>query len=214
MPLGLLGKKLGMTQVFTETGLAVPVTVVQVGPCTVTQIKTKETDGYTAIQLGFEEAKPKHLTQPEQGHLTKAGIPNLLRHLREFRVEDPNRFQLGQIIGADVFEPNQLVDVSGTSIGHGFSGYQKRHNFGRGPMAHGSKNHRAPGSIGAGTTPGRVFPGLRMAGQHGARRVTTRKLRVVRVDQERGVLLIKGSVPGVEGGLVEIRPANLVARKQ
>lgn len=210
MALGLLGQKLGMTQIFTPEGLAVPVTVVQAGPCTVTQIKSKDTDGYTAVQLGFGATASKHLNKPEKGHLAKAGIDQSLRHLREFRVDGIEQFQLGQTIGVDLFSDGQLVDVAGTTIGRGFAGYQKRHNFARGPMAHGSKNHRLPGSTGAGTTPGRVFPGKRMAGRYGATRATTRKLTILRVDQERGLLLIKGCVPGVEGGLLEITPTKRV----
>lgn len=212
MALGLLGKKLGMTQIFTEEGLAIPVTAVEAGPCTVTQIKTEDTDGYTAIQLGYGSTLAKRLTKPQQGHLQKAGIETMLRHLREFRVDQPDAFQIGQTVGVDIFEVDQLVDISGTSIGRGFAGNQKRNNFGRGPMAHGSKNHRLPGSIGAGTTPGRVFPGLRMAGQLGGKRVTTRKLKIVRVYPDKNVLLIKGAVPGVEGDLIEIKPANLVGK--
>ncbi|MDX2272512.1 MAG: 50S ribosomal protein L3 [Cyanobacteriota bacterium] len=212
MALGILGKKLGMTQIFTPEGLSIPVTVVQAGPCTVTQIKTQSTDGYAAVQVGFAPTAPKHLNKPEQGHLAKAGVMELLRHLKEFRVEQPEQFQLGQTLTVEMFQAGQQVDVAGTSIGRGFAGYQKRHNFARGPMSHGSKNHRLPGSTGAGTTPGRVFPGKRMAGRYGASRVTTRKLTIIRVDQERGLLLIKGSVPGVEGGLLEITPAKTVGR--
>lgn len=211
MSVGILGTKLGMTQVFDEAGKAIPVTVVQAGSCTVTQIKTKQTDGYEAIQLGYREVKPKALNKPELGHLAKSSAPPL-RHLREYRLNNTNDFTIGQQIKADIFTPGQTVDVVGTSIGRGFAGYQKRHNFGRGPMSHGSKNHRAPGSIGAGTTPGRVYPGKRMAGRLGGKRVTIRKLTVVRVDPERNLLLIKGAVPGKPGALLSIQPANLVER--
>ena len=210
MAVGIFGKKLGMTQVFDDEGLAIPVTVVEAGPCTVTQIKTKETDGYTAIQIGY--GNKKRLNKPEKGHLTKAGIETSLRHLKEYRVDASDEFELGQEITVSQFEAGQLVDVAGTTIGHGFTGYQKRHNFSRGPMAHGSKNHRLPGSIGPGTTPGRVYPGKRMAGRDGGKRTTIRKLTVIRVDAERNLLLVKGSLPGVEGGLLEIRPANIVGR--
>lgn len=212
MSLGILGTKLGMTQVFDDTGRAIPVTVVQAGPCTVTQLKTKETDGYTSVQIGFDEVAEKKLTKAERGHLAKSGS-NLLRHLREYRLDDVSSYELGQAITADIFEAGQVVDVAGISIGRGFAGYQKRHNFQRGPMSHGSKNHRAPGSIGAGTTPGRVYPGKRMAGHMGAVRKTIRKLQVVRVDAEKNLLLIKGAVPGKSGNLLSIVPANLVGRK-
>ena len=210
MAVGIFGKKLGMTQVFDEEGLAVPVTVVEAGPCTVTQIKTKETDGYTAIQIGY--GNNKRLNKPEKGHLAKAGVEVSLKHLKEYRVDKPEDFELGQELTVNRFEAGQLIDVSGTTIGHGFTGYQKRHNFSRGPMAHGSKNHRLPGSIGPGTTPGRVYPGKRMAGRDGGKRTTIRKLAIVRIDEERNLLLVKGSVPGVEGGLLEIRPANIVGQ--
>ncbi|MEO1131374.1 MAG: 50S ribosomal protein L3 [Cyanobacteria bacterium J06639_1] len=212
MTIGLLGKKLGMTQIFDEEGLSIPVTAVQVGPCTVTQIKTDATDGYNAIQIGFDSAKEKHLTKPEKGHLAKAGVEEFLRHLKEFRVDSTDEYELGQAVTADSFEAGQLVDISGTTIGRGFAGYQKRHNFRRGPMAHGSKNHRLPGSTGAGTTPGRIYPGKRMAGRYGGKRTTIRKLTVVRVDADRNLLLIKGAVPGVEGGLIEVRPAVKIGK--
>ncbi len=212
MSVGILGTKLGMTQVFDEEGRALPVTVIQAGPCTVTQIKTKQTDGYVAVQIGYQEVKPKKINKPEQGHLAKSGgLP--LRHLREYRLDEVSGYELGQSVGADMFSAGQLVDVSGNSIGRGFAGYQKRHNFKRGPMAHGSKNHRLPGSTGAGTTPGRTFPGKKMAGRLGGKKVTTRKLQIVRVDAERNLLLIKGAVPGKPGALLSIAPANLVGGK-
>ncbi|MBE9016595.1 50S ribosomal protein L3 [Chroococcidiopsis sp. CCALA 051] len=211
MSIGILGTKLGMTQVFDETGKAIPVTVVQAGPCVVTQIKTKQTDGYTAIQVGFKEVKPKALSKPELGHLAKSSAP-ALRHLHEYRLDNTSEYTLGQQITADIFNSGQIVDVSGNSIGRGFAGYQKRHNFGRGPMSHGSKNHRLPGSIGAGTTPGRVYPGKRMAGRLGGSQVTIRKLTVVRVDAERNLLLIKGAVPGKPGALLNIIPTKKVGK--
>lgn len=211
MSIGILGTKLGMTQIFDSTGVAIPVTVVQAGPCTVTQIKTAQTDGYAAVQVGFGEVASKALTKPELGHLTKVGAQPL-RHLHEYRLDNTSEFELGQQIKADTFEAGQIVDVIGTSIGRGFAGYQKRHNFKRGPMAHGSKNHRLPGSTGAGTTPGRVYPGKRMAGQLGGTRVTVRKLTIVRVDTERNLLLIKGAVPGKPGALLNIVPAKTVGR--
>ncbi|MGQ4645850.1 50S ribosomal protein L3 [Lyngbya aestuarii] len=209
MSVGILGTKIGMTQVFDEEGRAIPVTVVQAGPCTVTQIKTKETDGYSSVQIGYKEVKPKLLNKPEMGHLAKSGAPPS-RHLREYRLPDVGEFQLGQTVGADTFSVGQIVDVSGNSMGRGFAGYQKRHNFKRGPMAHGSKNHRLPGSTGAGTTPGRTFPGKRMAGRYGGKRVTTRKLQVVRVDLERNLLLIKGALPGKPGTLLSIAPTKQI----
>lgn len=224
LSVGILGQKLGMTQIFDqEEGIAIPVTVIQAGPCIVTQIKTKQTDGYNAIQVGYGQAPDrsrqlntkepktvnKYLTSAEQGHLRKAGAPPL-RHLKEYRVDDPSSYEPGQQVLVEIFSPGQVVDVSGTSIGRGFAGNQRRHNFRRGPMTHGSKNHRLPGSIGAGTTPGRVYPGTRMAGRMGGKKVTTRKLTVVRVDPERNLLLVKGTVPGKPGGLVSIAPSNLV----
>lgn len=211
MSIGILGTKLGMTQVFDQEGKAIPVTVIQAGPCTVTQIKTKQTDGYTAVQLGFKEVKPKSLNKPELGHLAKSG-EKPLRHLEEYRLDNVGEFQLGQEVKADIFTAGQIVDAIGTSIGKGFAGYQKRHNFKRGPMSHGSKNHRLPGSIGAGTTPGRVYPGKRMAGRMGGVRVTIRKLTVVRVDSDRNLLLIKGAVPGKPGALLSIVPETKVGR--
>jgi len=207
--IGILGTKLGMTQIFDEAGRAIPITVIQAGPCTVTQVKTVETDGYTAVQLGYEEVKEKSLNKPELGHLSKAGaVP--LRHLTEYRLSETPSYELGQQVTVDIFSAGQLVDVCGKSIGRGFAGYQKRHGFARGPMSHGSKNHRLPGSTGAGTTPGRVYPGKRMAGQLGNKRVTLRKLSIVRVETDRNLLLIKGSLPGKPGALVSITPAKEV----
>ncbi len=213
MSIGLLGTKLGMTQIFDpENGTAIPVTVVQVGPCPITQVKTPETDGYSSIQIGYLEVKEKALSKPERGHLSKAEAPPL-RHLTEYRTEDTASYSLGQTLKADLFNVGDLVDVAGQTIGRGFSGYQKRHNFKRGNMTHGSKNHRLPGSTGAGTTPGRVYPGKRMAGQYGATQVTIRRLTVVRVDAERNLLLIKGALPGKSGTLLNITPAKKVGRK-
>lgn len=211
MSVGILGTKLGMTQIFDEEGRSIPVTVVQAGPCAVTQIKTKETDGYTAVQVAYGSTREKLLTKPALGHLKKSGT-SPMRHLREYRLADVSEFELGQGLAADLFSEGQLVDVTGTSIGRGFSGYQKRHNFRRGPMSHGSKNHRQPGSTGAGTTPGRIYPGKKMAGRMGGIKVTVRKLTVARVDAERNVLLIKGAVPGKAGTLLNIRPATIVGQ--
>lgn len=210
MSVGILGTKLGMTQIFDqESGASIPVTVIQAGPCTITQIKQKQTDGYTAVQIGYQDVKEKALTKPELGHLSKANA-SPLRHLKEYRTDDVSSFELGQALSADIFTPGQLVDVSGKTIGRGFAGYQKRHNFRRGPMSHGSKNHRLPGSTGPGTTPGRIFPGKKMAGQYGNTKVTIRKLQVVRVDAERNLLLVRGAVPGKPGNVLSIAPANIV----
>lgn len=207
MTLGVIGKKVGMTQIFNEEGLAVPVTVIKVDPIVVTQIKTVETDGYNAIQVGTVAAKEKHLTKAQIGHFAKNKLENF-RHLQEFRVENPQDYTIGQQIELSVLSDVQKVDVTGTSIGKGFQGTVKRHNFSRGPMAHGSKNHREPGSIGAGTTPSRVIKGKRMAGNMGNERVTITKLKLVKVDSENGLILIKGSVPGSEGKLVTIVPSR------
>lgn len=212
MSVGILGTKLGMTQIFDrETGLAIPVTVIQAGPCTVTQVKTPATDGYSSIQLGYQQVKAKALNQPELGHLKKAGATPL-RHLKEYRLDDTSPYQLGEGVGAAIFNAGDLVDIAGKTIGRGFAGYQKRHNFKRGPMSHGSKNHRLPGSTGAGTTPGRVYPGKRMAGRYGGKQVTIRRLQVVQVDGERNLLLVKGAVPGKPGTLLSITPAKKVGK--
>ena len=211
MSVGILGTKLGMTQVFDETGNAVPVTVIQAGPCVVTQIKTEQTDGYSSVQVGYGEVKEKALNRPKLGHLKKSGA-SPVRHLREYRVDDTGEFEIGQAVAADRFEAGQLIDVSGISIGKGFAGNQQRNNFRRGPMSHGSKNHRAPGSTGAGTTPGRVYPGKKMAGRMGGEKVTVRKLSVVRVDSDRNLLLVKGGVPGKAGSLLNITPATIVGQ--
>jgi large subunit ribosomal protein L3 len=200
---GLLGTKLGMTQVFGEDGRVIPVTVIQAGPCYVTQIKTVERDGYNAIQLAYGETRK--LTRPERGHLRKAGVPPM-RYLREFRVNNPTDYQLGQQLTVSIFRPGEKVDVIGTSKGRGFAGVVKRHGFRGGPRTHGQSDRlRAPGSIGAGTTPGHVLKGTRMAGHMGNQRVTIKNLEIVRVDPERNLLLVKGSVPGHIKGLVMVR---------
>jgi len=205
--LGILGTKLGMTQIFDEEGRSIPVTVVAAGPCPVTQIKTFETDGYTAVQVGYGNVKEKALTKPELGHLQKASVTPV-RHLQEYRLQDVSPYEMGQEIKVDIFEAGQVVDVTGKTIGKGFTGYQKRHNFRRGPMSHGSKNHRSPGSTGAGTTPGRIYPGKRMAGQSGNTQVTIRKLSIVEIDLERNLLLIKGAIPGKAGSFLNIKPTK------
>ena len=207
MTLGVIGKKLGMTQIFDEQGLAIPVTVIKVDQIVVTQVKTVETDGYNAIQVGTVSAKEKHLTKAQIGHFKKNDLSNF-RYLQEFRVDNPQDYKVGQEIDLSVLADVQKVDVVGQSIGKGFQGTVKRWNFGRGPMAHGSKNHREPGSIGAGTTPSRVIKGKRMAGNMGNERVTITKLKLVKVDAENGLVLVKGSVPGCEGRLVTIVPTR------
>jgi large subunit ribosomal protein L3 len=205
----IIGKKLGMTQVFQEDGSVVPVTVVEAGPCKVTGVRDRERDGYAAVQLAFGEVKESKLSRPELGHLKKAGAP-AMRHLVEFRDENLGRdnddpVKLGDDVTVASFEAGQRVKVSGTSIGKGFQGGIKRHNFSRGPVTHGSHNVRAPGSIGASAFPARVFKGMRMPGQMGNKRVTQRGLEIVDVDAERNLLLIKGSVPGSRNAVVEVR---------
>lgn len=207
MTLGVIGKKLGMTTVFDDKGLAIPVTVIKVDKIVVTQVKTVETDGYNAIQVGTISAKEKHLTKAQIGHFSKNKLDNF-RFLQEFKVENPQDYKVGQEIELSVLDNIEKVDVVGTSIGKGFQGTVKRWNFSRGPMAHGSKNHREPGSIGAGTTPSRVIKGKRMAGNMGNERVTVTKLKLVKVDSENSIILIKGSVPGPEGKLITIKPSR------
>ena len=203
----ILGQKVGMTQVWDEQNRAVPVTVIQAGPCRVVQIKTPERDGYSAVQLAFGEVKPRRVNKPETGHFKKHDATPA-KHLAEVRVDDSSAFSLGQVITADVFTAGEKVDVTGISKGKGFTGHMKRHNFKGQGAAHGNhKKHRAPGAIGACATPSRVFKGMRMAGQMGDVRVTTLNLEVVEGDAERGLLLVKGAVPGPTGGLVFVRNA-------
>jgi large subunit ribosomal protein L3 len=203
----IIGRKAGMTQIFSEDGQRVPLTVIEAGPCPVTQVKTVATDGYDAVQLGFGSAKPKNLTSPERGHLKKAGAPPL-RHLREFSRDELGDAELavGDVVTVESFEPGQMVRVTGTSKGKGYAGTIKRHNFKRGPVTHGSHNVRAPGSIGAAAYPARVFKGLRMSGRMGGKQVTQEGLRIVDRDPERNLLLIRGAVPGAVGGIVIVRP--------
>ena len=207
MTLGVIGTKLGMTQIYDETCLCIPVTVVAVEKAVVTQVKTKETDGYEAIQVGVVAAKEKHLSKAQIGHFKKNNLENF-RHLQEFRVEDASKYEVGQTISLEVLENVQKVDVTGRSIGKGFQGTVKRHNFSRGPMGHGSNHHRAPGSIGAGTTPSRVVKGKRMAGNMGNEKVTVTKLTVAKVIADKNLLLIKGAIPGPEGKLVTVKPTR------
>lgn len=203
---GMLGRKVGMMQVFTENGEVVPVTVISAGPCVVTQVRVAERDGYNAVQLGFEQVPPRKLTKPQQGHLKGAGV--LLRILREFSADDPQVHTVGDVINVELFSAGQKVDISGNSKGRGFAGVVKRHGFRGGPKTHGqSDRHRAPGSIGAGTTPGRVWKGQKMAGRMGGKRVTVQNLEVVEVVPEKNLILVKGSVPGARNGLIQIRKA-------
>jgi len=203
---GIVGEKLGMTQIFVETR-AVPVTVIKAGPCKVTQIRTPETDGDSAVQLAYGQVAERHVTKPEQGHFAKVGVEPL-RHLVELRTDDAGDYATGQELRADIFTVGEKVDVVGVSKGKGFSGVMRRHGFAGLRSSHGvHKKHRSPGSIGACATPSRVFKGMRMAGQHGNTRVTVLNLEVVQVDAERGLLLVKGAVPGPEGGLVLVRAA-------
>jgi large subunit ribosomal protein L3 len=205
---GILGRKLGMTQVWDAENRVVPVTVIEAGPCRVVQLKTPERDGYAAVQLAFGDTKPRRLSKPELGHLKAAGGPPA-RHLAELRVTDLAGFELGQIVRADLFVAGERVDVTGITKGKGFSGVMQRHNFKGLGASHGThKKHRAPGSIGACATPARVFKGVKMAGQMGSSRVTTLNLEVVEGDAERGLLLVKGAVPGPSGSLVFVRNAT------
>jgi large subunit ribosomal protein L3 len=200
---GILGRKLGMTQVFDpESGAVTPVTVIEAGPCPVVQVRTSDVDGYDAVQLAFGAVAERKLSKGETGHLRKAGV-DAHRHLVEFR--GASELQVGETVTVETFQPGDKVKVSGVSIGKGFQGTIKRHNFGRGPVTHGSHNVRKPGSIGASATPSRVFKGMRMAGHMGAQRVTQLGLEIHEVDTERNLLLVKGSVPGPRSGLVEIR---------
>jgi large subunit ribosomal protein L3 len=211
---GILGRKLGMTQVWDAENRIVPVTVIEAGPCRVVQLKTPERDGYAAVQLSFGETKPRRLSKPELGHLKAAGGPPS-RHLAELRVTDLAGFEIGQIVRADLFTAGERVDVTGISKGKGFTGVMQRHNFKGLGASHGThKKHRAPGSIGACATPARVFKGMKMAGQMGSERVTTLNLEVVEGDAERGLLLVKGAVPGPAGSLVFIRNATKAAVKK
>jgi large subunit ribosomal protein L3 len=204
---GILGKKLGMTQVWDADNRVVPVTVIKAGPCRVVQIKTPERDGYSALQLAFGDVKQSRLNKPELGHFAAAGVEPA-KHIAEMRVDDTSPYSVGQVIEADVFAAGEIVDVTGISKGKGFAGGMQRHNFSGQKASHGNhKKHRAPGSVGACATPARVLKGTRMAGQLGHQRVTTLNLEVVEGDAERGLLLVRGSIPGPAGGLVFVRSA-------
>lgn len=202
---GILGKKLGMTQIFTEEGIVVPVTVVEAGPNVVTQVKTVEKDGYNAIQVGFEDAKEKSLNKPQKGHLAAANV--LKKHLKEFRVDAVEEFTVGQEIKADLFAAGEKIDVTGASKGKGFQGPIKRHGQSRGPESHGSRYHRRPGSMGACSFPGRVFKNKKLAGHMGSVKVTVQNLEVVRVDADKNLILVKGAIPGPKGSMVTIKEA-------
>ena len=202
---GILGKKLGMTQIFTEEGIVVPVTVVEAGPNVVTQVKTVEKDGYNAIQVGFEDAKEKSLNKPQKGHLAAANV--LKKHLKEFRVDAVEEFTVGQEIKADLFAAGEKIDVTGTSKGKGFQGPIKRHGQSRGPESHGSRYHRRPGSMGACSFPGRVFKNKKLAGHMGSVKVTVQNLEVVKVDADKNLILVKGAIPGPKGSVVTVKEA-------
>ena len=202
---GILGKKIGMTQIFTEHGEVIPVTVVEAGPVVVTQVKTTENDGYTAIQVGFGDAKEKSLNKPQKGHLAAANT--LKKHLKEFRVDSVEGYTVGQEIKADLFAAGELIDVTGISKGKGFQGPIKRHGQSRGPETHGSRYHRRPGSMGPTSTPGRVFKGKKLPGHMGHVTVTIQNLDVVKVDMDKNVILVKGSVPGAKGAILKIKSA-------
>jgi len=211
MVMGLIGQKVGMTTIFDKEGRAVPVSVVHAGPCTVVQKKNNDNEGYTAVQLGYGEVKESRLAGGEKGHFKKAGVKPA-KWLKEFRLDDASGYEVGGQVKVDIFTEGQIVDVVGTSIGRGFAGLMKRWNAGRGPMSHGSKFHRHPGSIGAGTTPSRVYKGRKMAGRLGGKQITVKKLTVVGIDAERNLILIKGAVPGHEGGMLVVRPTIKVGK--
>ena len=201
---GLIGKKIGMTQIFDESGKVIPVTVIEAGPCVVAQVKTEETDGYTAVQLGYGDIKEKKLNKPTKGHFTKVNVTPK-KHLREFRLDSVEGITVGQELKADVFAVGDKLDIQGTSKGKGFQGVIKRHGQSRGPMGHGSMYHRRPGSMGPTSTPGRVFKGKKLPGHMGVETITIQNLEVVRVDLDKNVILVKGSVPGVKGAILKLK---------
>ena len=201
---GLIGKKIGMTQIFDESGKVIPVTVIEAGPCVVAQVKTEETDGYTAVQLGFGDIKEKKLNKPTKGHFTKVNVTPK-KHLREFRLDSVAEYTVGQELKADVFAAGDKLDIQGISKGKGFQGVIKRHGQSRGPMGHGSMYHRRPGSMGPTSTPGRVFKGKRLPGHMGAQTISIQNLEVVRVDLDKNVILVKGSVPGAKGAILKLK---------
>ena len=204
MKKAILATKVGMTQIFDEDGVLTPVTVLQAGPCAVTQVKTVENDGYSAVQVGFAEKREKLVNKPMKGHFDKAGT-STKRYVREFRFENAQEYELGQEIKADIFEVGDKIDATATSKGHGYSGAIKRHSFSRGPVTHGSKHHRHTGSSGCATDPGQVFKGKKMAGHYGCKRTTIQNLEIVRVDADNNIILVKGSVPGPKKSLVMLK---------
>ena len=206
MKKGIIGRKVGMTQIFDEKGNVIPVTVIEAGPCVVAQVKTVETDGYSAVQLGFGDVKEKKMNKPEKGHFAKANVANK-KHLREFKLDDAQNLKVGDEIKADVFVAGDKIDVQGITKGKGFQGVIKRHGQSRGPMGHGSMYHRRPGSMGSTSTPGRVFKGKKLPGHMGVATVTIQNLEVVRVDMDKNVILVKGSVPGNKGAILKIKSA-------
>ena len=204
MKKGLIGKKIGMTQIFNEEGKVIPVTVIEAGPCVVSQVKTEETDGYNSIQLGFGAIKESKVNKPERGHFTKANIAPA-RYLREFRVDSIEDVKVGDELKADIFMAGDKIDIQGTSKGKGFQGVIKRHGQHRGPMGHGSMYHRRPGSMGSTSTPGRVFKGKKLPGHMGAETVTIQNLEVIKVDLDKNIILVKVSVPGAKGAILKIK---------
>lgn len=211
MVTGIMGKKLGMTRVFAEEGRWIPVTVLEAGPCTVVQRKTAETDGYEAVQLGYGDIKEKRCTKPAKGHFAKAGITPK-RALREFRIAADSELKAGDEVGVNIFAAGDSIDVVGTSKGKGFQGVQKRHGFGGGPAGHGSMFHRRPGAVGACATPSRILKGKKMPGQMGRKRITVKNLEVVQIDEERNIVLVRGSVPGANGGEIILKKSRKGAK--
>jgi large subunit ribosomal protein L3 len=212
MKKGIIGRKLGMTQIFGENGVVVPVTVIEAGPCTVVQVKTVETDGYDAVKLGFGEVKDKKINKPLKGEFTKLKLTPK-KYLREFRLSDVSNIEVGTELKADIFSAGDIVDIQGTTKGKGFQGVIKRHGQHRGPMGHGSMYHRRPGSMGANTTPGRVFKGKKLPGHMGMKTVTIQNLEVVAVDLDKNVILVKGSVPGAKNSILKVKDAVKASNK-
>ncbi|HIW58007.1 MAG TPA: 50S ribosomal protein L3 [Firmicutes bacterium] len=206
MKKAILGKKIGMTQIFTEDGVLIPVSVIQAGPCSVVQKKTEEVDGYSAVQVGFEDKKASRTNKPEKGHFAKANVP-VKKYLKEFKLDNAAELNVGDELTVSQFTGGELVDVTGTSKGHGYAGAIKRWGTHRGPMTHGSHYHRGPGSLGACSDPSRVFKGKKMPGHYGVDKVTIQNLDLVKIDEERNLLLVKGSIPGPKGGLVVVKNA-------
>ncbi len=211
MKKGLIGKKIGMTQIFDETGKVIPVTVIEAGPCVVAQVKTADVDGYNAVQLGFGEIKSYKVNKPMAGHFAKANV-EARKHLREFRLDDVQNVKVGDELKADTFEQGEKVDVQGISKGKGFQGVIKRHGQHRGPMGHGSMYHRRPGSMGPTSTPGRVFKGKKLPGHMGVQKITIQNLEVIKVDMDKNVILVKGSVPGPKGAILKIKSSVKISK--